>query len=253
MLDDYAFDVLDVPLRRHGDTLDWLFTHSRDDALLLLDSDAEILERDFVGWMRTTLRNSRVFGAGFTEGPFWMDDQWWAPHESLLYMERPWMPCVLLRVGTARDAVAAGLQFAERLVPNELAFSARASRLLAARFPKPWGTRGTAFDKLPERVQTRARSWSLDGLRWARRDYYGLKPKMACYDTGALVYEHLRFEQGLVFAGVDIALHDDQVHHYGGITRSSMFGPMPLDTLQEDVDGEVRERLAVRYGYAWPA
>lgn len=251
LMAEYEFDVLDAPLRRHGDTLDWLFGHTGDAQLLLLDSDAELRDRDLVARLRAALANQRVFAAGYREGPFWMDEDWWAPHESLLYMERPWMPCVLWRVDAARRALAAGRHFAELLVPNEIACSASASRLLAARFPRPWGTRGTAFDRLPERVQARLRTWSLDWLRWARRDYYGLKPKMACYDTGARVYEYLRYEAGLVFAGDDVELLDCEVHHYGGITRSKLFGAMPLDTLQEDVDGEVRERLASRYGYVW--
>jgi hypothetical protein len=251
LMRSFSFDVLDAPLRRHGDTLDWMFTHTRDEQLLLLDSDAELLDGELVGWMRSMLRDPRVFGAGFVEGPFWMTKEWLAPRESLLYMERPWVPCVLLRVDAARRALQAGRHFAEQLIPNEVARSPRLSRLLAARFPQPWGTRGTGFDRLPDGLRRRISTWSLDGLRFARREYQGFRPKMACYDTASLVYEYLKVDEGLLFAGIDVELSANRVHHYGGITRSAVFGAMPLDTLQSDVDAEVRDRLATHYGYVW--
>ena len=43
------------------------------------------------------------------------------------------------------------------------------------------------------------------------------------------------------------------MHHYGGITRSSVYGVMPLDTTQDSVEAEVRDRLARHYGCGWAA
>ena len=251
LMANYDFDTLDAPLRRHGDTLDWIFSCSRDDQLLLLDSDAELRDEGFVHWMRTMLRNQMVFGSGFTEGPLWMTERWLAPPRSILYMERPWVPCVLMRVEAVRRALAAGRRFAEQIVPNEVWFSRRASNFLAARFAPPWGTVSRAFGRLPVDWQRRLSSRSFEPLSRMRREYYGLRPKMVCYDTAALIYEYLRHEEGLLFAGLDVGLADGQVHHYLGITRSALFGATPLDALAEDVEGEVRDRLSCRYGYTW--
>jgi hypothetical protein len=228
-----------------------MFSSSHDDLLLLLDSDAELLDGQLVVWMAATFDNPNVFGAGFTEGPFWMTDEWLAPPTSMLYMERPWVPCVMMRVEAVRRALAAGRRFSEHMVPNEVWFSRRASNLLAARFPAPWGTNSRTFHRLPAAVRRRAGSWSLDGLAPARRTYHGLRPKMVCYDTAALVYEYLRYDQGLLFAGLDEAFARGRVHHYRGVTRSARFGAMPLDALADDIEGEVRDRLVTRYGYTW--
>lgn len=251
LMQRFDFDVLDAPLRRHGETLDWIFTATSDDALLLLDSDAELLDQEFVAWMRTMLADPRVFGAGFVEGPLWMTEEWLAPPKSMLYMERPWVPCVLLRVDAVRRALAAGVHFSEKMVPNEFRFSSRLSNFLAARFEPPWGRRSTTFERLPTGIRRRSASWSLDRLSWARRPYDGLRPKMVCYDTAALVYDYLRQHEGLVFAGVNVEVASGEVHHYRGITRSAIFGPTPLDTLAEDVETAVQDRLAERYGYVW--
>jgi hypothetical protein len=74
---------------------------------------------------------------------------------------------------------------------------------------------------------------------------------MVCYDTGGLIYDYLRYQRGLIFAGLDVALNEGQVHHYLGVTRSLLFHPVPLDTMAADVADEVKERLASRYRYEW--
>ena len=42
----HTFDLLAMPLRPHGKTLDRIFCESRDENLLLVDSDLEILQAD---------------------------------------------------------------------------------------------------------------------------------------------------------------------------------------------------------------
>ena len=246
-----GFDVLDAPLRLHGDLLDLLFSQSRDERLLLLDSDAEIRDPQLVPWMMTMFDNDRVFGAGFVEGPFWMPESWHAPAKSLLYMQRPWVPCVMLRVDAVKQALRAGRRFGPHFEPNDFWFSRRVANALAARFPAPWGRPSRTFDRLPRSIRRRASSWSLDRLRWARKPYYGVHPNMVVYDTASLVYEHLKYGEGLVFAGLDIELADGRVHHYGGVTRSEMFGPMPMDVRADDIEHELRDRLESRYSYSW--
>jgi hypothetical protein len=80
-----------------------------------------------------------------------------------------------------------------------------------------------------------------------------MRPKMACYDTAALVYEYLRYNQALVFAGLDVELAEGRVHHYGGVTRSEVFGPMPVDFQAKDIEEDLRDQLATRYSYDWRA
>jgi hypothetical protein len=247
----YGFDILDAPLLMHGNHLDSLFSQSRDARLLLLDSDAELRDPSLVEWMNTMLEMPNVFGAGFLEGPYWLPESWRAPPKSLLVVERPWIPCVMLRVEAVRRALAVGRGFREHFEPNEVWFSRRVSNFLAARFPPPWGLRSDKFSRLPDFVRRRAATWSLDGLRWARQQYYGLRPKMVCYDTGALIYEYLRYGEGLVFAGLDVELVQGRVHHYKGVTRSEMFGPLPCDVQAASIEDELREDLASRYSYHW--
>jgi hypothetical protein len=52
-----------------------------------------------------------------------------------------------------------------------------------------------------------------------------------------------------VFAGLDVELAGDRVHHYGGVTRSDMFGPMPMDVRADAIRAELGEHLAREYGY----
>jgi hypothetical protein len=74
---------------------------------------------------------------------------------------------------------------------------------------------------------------------------------MACYDTGADVYEHLKFERELLYAGIPVELAGDEVHHYSGVTRYALHGSFALDTSTDDIETEVVARLADRYGYTW--
>jgi hypothetical protein len=63
----------------------------------------------------------------------------------------------------------------------------------------------------------------------------------------------LRFQEGLLFAGIDIGFGDDTVHHYGGISRNARYGPTPLDRSAAEIEDEVRQRLWDRYHFAWEA
>lgn len=249
----HGFDVIEAPIRTHGATLDWLFHGLRDDRLLLLDSDAELRSAEFVEWMRAKLDHPLAFGAGFTWGPFFLPEDWAATPGTLLYMERPWLPCTLFRTEPVREALAAGRSFDVRMVPNDIAFLPRVSRVLAARWDPTWATPSRLWSRLPAPLRRRLQGARLDGLRWARRRFHGLRPNMACYDTAADVYEYCKFERELLFAGIPIELADDEVHHYSGVTRFSLHGSFALDTDAADIETEVLARLRDHYGYEWEA
>jgi hypothetical protein len=253
MSEDRGFDVIELPIRSHGDTLDLLFRELRDERLLLLDSDAEVRSPDHVAWMRSKVDHPDAFGAGFTWGPFFLPESWAATPGTLLYMERPWLPCTMLKVAPVVEALDAGRSFRVRMEPNDLAFSRRLSRILAGRWDPTWAIPTRTWRLLPGPLRRRLAGARLDGLRWARRRYYGLRPNMACYDTAADIYEHLKYERGLVYAGIPVELAGEEVHHYSGVTRHAIHGSFALDTDTSDIESEVVARLEERYGYRWEA
>jgi hypothetical protein len=249
----YGIDVLEAPLKLHGQTLDRLFSELRDERILLLDSDAEVRDPSLVPWMHEMLDDGRVFGAGFTQGPHLAPEHWPQPAGTVLYMERPWVPCTMLRVSHVMEALAAGRTFVPQFVPNDVGAGRRASNFLAARWGPPWAPHSKKFNALPAVLRERAKSWRLDRLAPLRSSYYRVvRPSMAFYDTAADVHEHLRFERGLLYAGIPYELGTDRVHHYEGVSRYVLVGAMVDDTSPDDIHHELVDHLQTRYGYTWP-
>lgn len=248
---DHGIDVVEAPLRLHGETLDRLFLQLGDERLLLLDSDAEIRSADLVPWMRAKVAHPEAFGAGFSWGPFLVGPEWDAPAGAeVLYMERPWMPCVMFDRRAVAEAIADGHSFNAAWLGNEVIGRDHLSRFLGARWGPPWGTRSKTWALLPSPVQRLVAGRPLDGLRRLRHPRYGvLRPHLVHYDTGGLLYEHLRFVRGLQFASTPIELHDGEVHHYLGVTRSTMAGTHVAETSPAAVEAEVIAWMADRYGY----
>ena len=60
----HTFDLLAMPLRPHGKTLDRIFCESQDAALLLVDSDLEILRGDIMLKMARMMADSSMCGGG---------------------------------------------------------------------------------------------------------------------------------------------------------------------------------------------
>lgn len=242
------FDLLEAPVRSHGATLDRLFTELDDDALLLLDSDAEIRDPALIRWMQDQLSAPDVFGAGFTWGPFWVPESWQAPPRQFLYVERPWIPCTLLRVEPVRRAVAAGVSCAMRIVPNDVGLSRRASSVLAGRWGPPWAPGSDTYRRLPRAVQARLDGRALDGLRRLRGQHDGERPSLLVYDTAARVHEHLRLAARLRYVGRPLEELVDEVHHYSGTTRYALHGPSALDTDPAAIRREVVAHVLETYG-----
>jgi len=248
----YGFDVIEAPLRLHGECLDWLFTELHDERLLLLDSDAEVRDAAFVTWMHEMLDHEQVFGAGFTQGPHEVPDHWFRPAGTVVYMERPWVPCTMLKVADAKEALAAGRSFRPRYEPNDFGTGRRLSKFVAARWGLPWGGHSKKFNRLPGWLRARARTWPLDRFVALRsRYYFVLRPSMVMYDTAADVYEHLRYGRGRLYAGLPVELAGSEVHHYSGMSRYVLDGEIVDDTSPEAVRAEVTARLLGRYAYDW--
>jgi len=232
LMGKHEFYLLAAPLKPHGNTLDWLFENIDAEKVLLLDSDAEILNGAIFDIIEKT-DSSRVFGWGFLHGPGWMTKvQLGYDHERLgLYQERMWIPFSMLDVCKVREALKAGFSFLSHLYYNDFAPSQRISRLLFSRFRHPRWVRS----RLPI-------------LNIFRKTYYNSKPSYLCCDTGADIFQYLRYEQGYVFVGIPADVHEKYISHFHGVTRKLLDGQDSNATSIDDVANTIYERLREAYG-----
>ena len=225
----HDFDLLAAPLKKHGNTLDWIFEFIPAEKVLLVDSDVEILGSEIIRIIKNFIDEERVFGGGFTHGPCWLPD-----HPGIgYYQERMWIPLTMLNVAHVRRALHAGCSFIDETILNDFAASNFISRLLALRFKKP-------------SLRNRRLSW----LSRFRTSYYGLKPAYVFCDTGAAVYQFLKYREGLSFAGLPAEQHGRYVTHFHGVTRSLLDPDDTNSTSLAEIDKQVRERLEQVYGFA---
>ncbi len=212
------FDLLSAPLRPHGRTLDWLFGAVRAEKILLVDSDLEILGPDILAFMRQFIDDDSTFGAGFGDGPGFLVAERGFLHNAY-YAERPWMPLAMFKVAMVRQALAAGVSFADEVVFNDVV-----SRGLLTRVARRFGLR------VPEIL---------------RKNYNGWRPELVFYDTGAAIYEHLRFGKELVFANLPARFAPRYATHFSGVSRHVVQGG---GTPVEVIAATVIERLRTVYG-----
>jgi hypothetical protein len=202
--------VIEAPLLRHGAMLDLLFTSLRDNRLLLLDSDAEITS-DILDRMRRDLEADDVYGSGWVHGPTWLHgvfgDEHAADSYTGWYLQRPWVPCAMLKREPVADAIASGTGFREGLIPNDIPRLRSLNRLMLARLFVP-GLR-------------RLRLTTLASLR---REFDGQRPNFCYADTGAILHRAL-LGRGLRFSGPDaVQTGTDGVRHQHGATRAALAG-----------------------------
>jgi len=221
----YSFDLMRAPLRSHGETLDVVFREIQADQVLLIDSDLEIHNGKIIEFCNEYIDEPTVFGSGFTNGPGWLTGPKLASRaeSGALFCERPWMPLTLLKTEPVREALRHGKSFAAFLLNNE--YSLLPS--FAGRFLQRHTRRG--FTRL-------------------RRDQHGLRPASVYYDTGAQMFQFLRYEKQLFFAGLPETVHRRYVTHFWGVTRHVL---NPQDNIGAadftKVDDIVRHRLESVY------
>jgi hypothetical protein len=231
LMETHTFDLLSAPLKKHGLTLDWLFRNTKDEKILLIDSDVEILGPEIIRLAKNLIEaqpedQEVVFGSGFTHGPSWLHD-----HPGIgYYQERMWIPLTFLRAQHVREALQKGFSFAERLIPNDVSFWPLLSRILGLRFRLGF-----------------SRGWKLSWLNPLKRSYYGQKPSYVFCDTGADVFQHLKYDRGLRFSGIPGELHRRFVTHFHGITRQTL-DARETNSLQNGGMRQVLERLDKAYG-----
>jgi hypothetical protein len=227
MMGQRKFDLIAAPLRPHGETLDWIFRNIPAEKVLAVDSDLELLGPEIIEIARRFIDNPNVFGCGFTHGPCWM-----SPDDRVgYYQERLWMPMTMLKVSHIRQALDAGCSFLPKTIPNDCGLSRFVSRVLAQRF---------RFGP--------TRNWRLSWLDWLKGSYYGQKPCYVFCDTGAVIYQHLKYRRGLYFAGFPAEVQS-YVTHFCGVTRLLLDPSDPRTPSRDKVDQDVRDRLERVYGF----
>ena len=242
------FDIVEVPTRPHGAALDWLFTETRDDALLLVDSDTEIRERSATEGLTHALERPDVFGVGYRDGGGFVDRAFGTPRRTVWMDRRPWTPFVLFRTEHVQQALACGATFMPSVVLNEFRFNDRINRLLASRLQTQLAPRSRVVQRLPSSVRQRLRTSRLPWLAWARHRYGDVRPSIVYADTGTDVYRWC-CRAGLRFCWKDAAQPGPGVYHYGGLTRvaldSSQWTPQRAES---DPEAAMQQRLATVYG-----
>jgi glycosyltransferase involved in cell wall biosynthesis len=226
LLERYDFDLLSAPMRNHGVTLDWIFGNISADQLLLVDSDLEIKDGGILRFFKEYIDEPTVFGCGFTDGPGWLMDASFKQMnlQGALFHERPWMPLTLFKTEIVRDALNHGKSFKNFHHSNE-------------------------YTILPYRVRGVLRRLLRRGPAALRTNYGGSRPSVVCYDTGAQIFEYLRYERCLFFVSLPEPVHRRFVTHFFGVTRNVL---NPNDTHGggglTKIDEYVREQLQSVYG-----
>ena len=186
-LPGWNFYWLSWPMCRHGITLDRVFRESQANQILLVDSDVEIPNPDIVEEMLELALEPNSYGAGYLHESQWLGESHGVPSGAGRYMERMWIPLVLIKTEPVRSLLDAGFSF---LVQRKFYGTSRFRSLAMLYGLRAW---------LPfvNRVQ---------------------KPVFIEYDTGAVLHGEL-LSRGKYLAEVR-SVPQSQVPHFHGVTRS---------------------------------
>jgi len=228
------FQLARMPLRRHGDTLDRIFRETAREALLLVDSDAELLRPDLVPAMHAGLAGG-AYGSGFLHRGEWLGANHLVAGDVGYYAPRMWIPCVLLAVAPVRAALDAGQTFRASVVCNEIPQLPWLSRLLYLRFRVPG-----------------LRRLTLDSLRGLRGSHFGAHPHYVYFDTGATMHDFLSRRRSHPFADLGPERWADSVAHAHGVTRRRLAWRMRNAADVERTRRDAVERIERVYGVAVP-
>lgn len=109
---EHQFELLQLPLKNHGSTLDDLMLNLKSDYICLVDSDVEILNDRAIRFMRelmfdTMLTPDQVFGSGMIQvGGFGLP-----PMERYFHKERMWIPLTYLNRVLVAEEIKSGTSF----------------------------------------------------------------------------------------------------------------------------------------------
>ena len=217
------FMLISLPLRKHGETLDNIFTQLNTEYICLIDSDVEILNADAIKYMRLHSRQEKVFGTGFTHGPHNKPKGL----RNGYYAERMYIPFTFLSVAYCKQAIKAGVSFNIVKVWNDFPCHTKSSQLIYK-----YLTKYKFFDSI---------------INLFRKNYDGYKPSVILQDTGANVYKYLK-NKGLYFIGFPRYAENLYIIHFDGITRNTLNGDT-LGTKLNSVEMVIKQRLMALYGF----
>lgn len=109
----YDFDLICLPLRRHGDTLDDLFMHIKSEWIYLIDSDVEVLNGEALHMMRTmrqknqVMEKNQIFGVGMKQTSGYGVRM----QRHMYYKERMYIPYCCQNVALVREEIERGCSF----------------------------------------------------------------------------------------------------------------------------------------------
>jgi hypothetical protein len=193
-MDQYEFDLLQAPLKVHGVTLDWIFSEIKDEQLILIDSDVEILNDELFLFFDKYSNHPGIFGAGFVHGHDFLRDGFKeTDFYNALFFERPFIPVVMFKTSFIKEALSNNISFAAVLEDNQ-------------------------FTQFPSKLK-----WLKKFIKphyLFRRRVYTYYPEKIWYDTGAKMYEYLRYKKLFFFTHLPHMLHRNYVKHFLGATRT---------------------------------
>lgn len=226
------FYLLSRPLRAHGVALDEIFASTSCRRLLLVDSDIEIKHDALISKMLEAMDGTTHWGAGFLHERGWLQPP--AAIEGW-YVERMWIPLVLIDVAAARRALTAGHSFDHRKVPNDVAGWPLLSYLLSLRFVLSW-----------------FRARRLRFLERFRGACDGVKPAFIYFDTGADVHRYLQESSSPEsrFAALPLGYSGSWLTHLHGVTRKKLKWWDINATRESSVLEGVKSTLHTEYGIA---
>lgn len=225
----YDFDLISMPLKAHGLTLDRIFLETGDQQILLIDSDLEILDNRIIDFLYEHIGNDQVFGCSFLVGPKPIREDVFkgTSFDNALLYERPFIPLVLFKTNYIKEALLAGRSFAAIMHDNRY-----------ARLPR-------GLKRFVKKLYSGMRKKS---PMFFRERYFDNYPEFVYYDTGASIYEYLRYHRSLFLASLPRPFAERYVNHFHGATRQVI---NPDDKQTGDYHGNmadiVKERLQTVY------
>lgn len=205
LMKDIDFDLLCLPLKSHGSTLDYIFKNINCERILLIDSDAEILSKDIIELLLNNSRKENFFGSGFKhEHRRQMDDKY--NLDNGIYCERMWLPTCILNVKHIREAINVGFSFnVATLYSNnpKLNFLAR-----------KWYHRYKISIFRSKKLSFLAELFKFRLLN--------IEAEWIFCDTGALIFQYLCYKKQYDYFGLTEMSYPEYIIHALGATRGLM-------------------------------